>query len=212
MKQTSFSRARLPTQTQKSSAPKLVLLMPSGSRVLVSGCPFAVSHDTSFKPHYKLQLVLADHLFVCVAAPEIINCRLAMLGFAAAVVVELTTGKNVIQQSEAAPVPIALISLLFVVASIIPIVRGVPRRGNSIFTADAELWNGRLVSLSKFCCASWFPLLLAGPVLRISTRTLGHSRLSCQSTALAASSWSVCRLCWELQLFSGMHGSVAVEV
>lgn len=101
-----------------------------------------------------------------------------MLGFAAAVVVELTTGKNVIQQSEAAPVPIALISLLFVVASIIPIVRGVPRRGNSIFTADAELWNGRLVSSSKFCCASWFPLPSAGAVLCITTHIVPQPPIS----------------------------------
>ncbi len=65
------------------------------------------------------------------AAPEVINCRLAMLGFVAAVAVEAATGRNVIQQAQAAPLPIALISLT--------------RRGNSIFTADAELWNGRLV-------------------------------------------------------------------
>lgn len=68
-----------------------------------------------------------------------------MLGFVAAVAVEAATGQNVIQQAKAEPFPIALISLTFIVASIIPIVRGVPRRGNSIFTADAELWNGRLV-------------------------------------------------------------------
>ena len=72
-----------------------------------------------------------------------------MLGFAAAVIVEASTGQNVIQQAQAAPVSIALISLTFIVASIIPIVRGVPRRGNSIFTADAELWNGRLVRHSN---------------------------------------------------------------
>ena len=69
-----------------------------------------------------------------------------MLGFVAGVAVEAATGLNVIEQSKAAPGPIAAISALFIVASIIPIVRGVPRRGNSIFTADAELWNGRLVS------------------------------------------------------------------
>lgn len=91
----------------------------------------------------------------CLAAPEVINCRLAMLGFAAAVVVEGLTGKNVIQQAQSEPVPIAVISLIFIVASLIPIVKGVPRRGNSVFTADAELWNGRLVSpkslLSVLC-------------------------------------------------------------
>ena len=74
-----------------------------------------------------------------------------MLGFVAAIAVEAATGKNVIQQAQAEPLPIAAISILFIVASIIPIVRGVPRRGNSIFTADAELWNGRLVSCPDYC-------------------------------------------------------------
>ena len=93
-----------------------------------------------------------------------------MLGFAAAVIVEATTGQNVIQQAQAAPVPIALISLTFIVASIVPIVRGVPRKGNSVFTADAELWNGRLVRLGTCalfhsCCAAycdlkWYMLFL----------------------------------------------------
>ena len=81
------------------------------------------------------------------AAPEVINCRLAMLGFAAAVLVENATGKNVIQQTQSEQLPITLVVVTFIVASLVPIVRGVPRKGNSIFTADAELWNGRLVSL-----------------------------------------------------------------
>lgn len=85
-----------------------------------------------------------------------------MLGFVLAVVVEATTGKNVIQQTQTEQLPIALVVITFIVASLVPIVRGVPRRGNSIFTADAELWNGRLVSvlclyvhsmLSTFCHA-----------------------------------------------------------
>lgn len=69
-----------------------------------------------------------------------------MLGFVAAVLVENATGKNVIQQTQTEQFPIALIVITFIIASLVPIVRGVPRKGNSIFTADAELWNGRLVS------------------------------------------------------------------
>ena len=95
-----------------------------------------------------------------VAAPEVINCRLAMLGFVAAVAVEAATGRNVIQQAQAAPLPIALISLTFVVASLVPIVRGVPRRGNSIFTADAELWNGRLVCTYTCICIVYLCICL----------------------------------------------------
>ena len=70
-----------------------------------------------------------------------------MLGFAAAVLVENATGKNVIQQTQSEQLPILAVVVTFIVASLVPIVRGVPRKGNSIFTADAELWNGRLVSL-----------------------------------------------------------------
>ena len=73
-----------------------------------------------------------------------------MLGFVLAVVVEASTGKNVIQQTQTEQLPIALVVVTFIVASLVPIVRGVPRKGNSIFTADAELWNGRLVSLLYF--------------------------------------------------------------
>lgn len=100
--------------------------------------------DTEF---FGTEVGVADAMRFKGAAPEVINCRLAMLGFVAAIAVEAATGKNVIEQAQAAPLPIAGISILFIVASIIPIVRGVPRRGNSIFTADAELWNGRLAML-----------------------------------------------------------------
>lgn len=76
-----------------------------------------------------------------------------MLGFAAAVLVENATGKNVIQQTQSEQLPIVLVVVTFIIASLVPIVRGVPRKGNSIFTADAELWNGRLVSRFDACCS-----------------------------------------------------------
>jgi len=81
------------------------------------------------------------------AAPEVINSRLAMLGFIAAIAAEAATGKNVIQQVQLAPVPIAITFALIIVGSLVPIVRGVPRKGNSVFTSEAELWNGRLAML-----------------------------------------------------------------
>ena len=69
--------------------------------------------------------------------------QLAMLGFALAVFGELTTGRNIYEQVAHAPARVALVFLLFIVATVVPIVRGVPRRGNAIFTPDAELINGR---------------------------------------------------------------------
>lgn len=84
-----------------------------------------------------------------------------MLGFVAAVLVEHATGKNVIQQTQTEQFPIAVIVITFIIASLVPIVRGVPRKGNSIFTADAELWNGRLVSLLVY---TNLPVRLCSPL------------------------------------------------
>ncbi|KAL3141333.1 hypothetical protein ABBQ32_004917 [Trebouxia sp. C0010 RCD-2024] len=96
---------------------------------------------------FGTEVGVADAMRFKGAAPEVINCRLAMLGFVAAVLVENATGKNVIQQTQTEQFPIAVIVITFIIASLVPIVRGVPRKGNSIFTADAELWNGRLAML-----------------------------------------------------------------
>lgn len=81
------------------------------------------------------------------AAPEIVNSRLAMLGVVAALALEFGTGKNVFQQVQARPGSIAFVSLLFIVATLVPILRGVPRRGNSVFTSGIELINGRIAML-----------------------------------------------------------------
>lgn len=87
------------------------------------------------------------------AAPEIINCRLAMLGFIAAIGAELATHKGLLQQFKIAPLPIAATFLLFTVASLVPISKGVPRKGGKDwgglpqFTPDAELINGRVAMI-----------------------------------------------------------------
>ncbi len=67
-----------------------------------------------------------------------------MLGVVLALGAELTTGKNVFQQIDAAPIPIFLTFFLFTVATAVPVFRAVPRKGNAIFSSDAELINGRL--------------------------------------------------------------------
>lgn len=88
------------------------------------------------------------------AAPEIINCRLAMLGAFAGLTAELFTGKSIIEQYRMAPLPIALTFLLFAVASLIPIAKGVPRKGAKEFgspltflTSDLEVTVGRIAML-----------------------------------------------------------------
>ena len=70
-----------------------------------------------------------------------------MLGVVSALALEFGTGKNVFQQVQSYPGTIAFVSLLFIVATMVPILRGVPRRGNSVFTSGRELINGRIAML-----------------------------------------------------------------
>jgi len=81
------------------------------------------------------------------AAPEVVNSRLAMLGVVAALVAEVATGKNVFQQVQAAPGPIAATFALWIVASLVPILRGAPRKGNAVFTSGGEILGGRIAMM-----------------------------------------------------------------
>jgi hypothetical protein len=90
------------------------------------------------------------------AAPETINCRLAMLGFAWAVVVELMTGQTVFEQVTNAGQPGLFYFLaavqLFTYASLVPIMSGESSDARSFgpFTAKAERWNGRIAMIGFF--------------------------------------------------------------
>jgi len=90
------------------------------------------------------------------AAPETINCRLAMLGFAWAVVVERMTGQTVFEQVTNAGQPGLFYFLaavqLFTYASLVPIMSGESSDARSFgpFTGKAERWNGRIAMLGFF--------------------------------------------------------------
>ncbi|KAK9789762.1 hypothetical protein WJX73_003870 [Symbiochloris irregularis] len=93
---------------------------------------------------------IVDSLRFAGAVPEVANSRLAMLGFVLAVAGEAITGRNVFQQVQHAPGLVASIFVLFIVATLVPTVRGVPRKSFSFFTADAELVNGRVAMVAFF--------------------------------------------------------------
>lgn len=83
------------------------------------------------------------------AAPETINCRLAMLGFVWAVIAEKATGLTVLEQLFS-PGQTGLVFFIgaiqiFTYASLVPIMNGESTDARSFgpFTARAERWNGR---------------------------------------------------------------------
>lgn len=57
-------------------------------------------------------------------APELINGRLAMIGILAAAKAEVDTGTTVLQQAQQAPVWLWGVLLLWVYASMVPILKG----------------------------------------------------------------------------------------
>ncbi|XP_065859178.1 early light-induced protein 1, chloroplastic-like [Euphorbia lathyris] len=80
-------------------------------------------------------------------APERINGRLAMIGFVAAVAVELANGHDLLSQvSDGGVTWFVGSSVLLSLASLIPLLKGVSveSKSDGFMTSDAELWNGRI--------------------------------------------------------------------
>lgn len=77
--------------------------------------------------------------------PEVINGRLAMLGFVSAVAAEFASGDSVLKQWASEPTGIAFAFIVFMGASLVPLLT--PSNGQNQelgpFTAKAEMLNGR---------------------------------------------------------------------
>ncbi|GAV57550.1 Chloroa_b-bind domain-containing protein [Cephalotus follicularis] len=89
-------------------------------------------------------------------APERINGRLAMIGFVAAIAVELAKGQDVFDQISNGGVSWFIgTSVLLSLASLIPLFKGVTVESKSggVMTSDAELWNGRFAMLGLVALA-----------------------------------------------------------
>ncbi|XP_031474085.1 early light-induced protein 1, chloroplastic-like [Nymphaea colorata] len=98
----------------------------------------------------KVSTKFSDVLAFGGPAPERINGRLAMVGFVAAMAVELTKGDDLASQLGSGGLwwfagATALLSL----ASLVPMFKGVSAQARSggVMTSDAELWNGRIAML-----------------------------------------------------------------
>ncbi|TQD82652.1 hypothetical protein C1H46_031765 [Malus baccata] len=109
------------------------------------------------RPSPKVTPKISDVLAFSGPAPERINGRLAMVGFVAALAVELSKGQDVFAQiSNGAGIPLFLgTSILLTVASLVPLLKGVSAESKSkgLMTSDAELWNGRLAMLGLVALA-----------------------------------------------------------
>ena len=81
------------------------------------------------------------------AAPELINGRLAMLGFTAALGAELASGRDVFQQlSGGMPILVIWAAMIFTGASLTPILKNAKRESFLFFTPEREMFNGELAA------------------------------------------------------------------
>ena len=81
-----------------------------------------------------------------------------MLGVVSGLAAEKVSGLNVFQQVQSAPLAVAAAWAVFIVASLVPILRGQPRTNtkgplSNLFTPDAELYNGELQNPSRIATA-----------------------------------------------------------
>ncbi|XP_039163757.1 early light-induced protein 1, chloroplastic [Eucalyptus grandis] len=108
------------------------------------------------KPKRKVSTSFTDVFAFSGPAPERINGRLAMIGFVAAIAVELSKGQDLFAQISDGGIPWFLgTSVLLSVASLVPLFQGVTVESKSggLMTSDAELWNGRLAMLGLVALA-----------------------------------------------------------
>ncbi|AEE76682.1 Early light-induced protein 1 [Arabidopsis thaliana] len=134
-----------PTNEDSSPAPSTSAAQP---------LPKSPSPPPPMKP--KVSTKFSDLLAFSGPAPERINGRLAMVGFVAALAVELSKGENVLAQISDGGVSWFLgTTAILTLASLVPLFKGisVESKSKGIMTSDAELWNGRFAMLGLVALA-----------------------------------------------------------
>ncbi|XP_058769726.1 early light-induced protein, chloroplastic-like isoform X3 [Vicia villosa] len=118
--------------------------------------PIAPTPQSAYTRPPKMSSKFSDLMAFGGPAPERINGRLAMIGFVAAMGVEIARGQGLFEQLSGGGVPWFLgTSVLLTLASLIPFLQGVSveSKSKSIMSSDAELWNGRIAMLGLIALA-----------------------------------------------------------
>lgn len=106
------------------------------------------------------------------AAPELINSRAAMLGFALAVVAFAKTGKNIFEQIQSWPQPVFAVFVLIAIGTLAPIVRSV---WSYLCIYSAAAHHKSLQSLANLTALSAYILLNVEMVRTIQRRRISES-------------------------------------
>ncbi|CAM0151170.1 unnamed protein product [Urochloa decumbens] len=118
----------------------------------------AKTEDAERKPAEPKPAGLWDTLAFSGPAPERINGSLAMVGFVSALAVEASRGDGLLAQAGngAGLAWFAYTAVVLSAASLAPLLQGesAEERSGGLFTADAELWNGRLAMLGLVALAA----------------------------------------------------------
>ncbi|KDP40234.1 hypothetical protein JCGZ_02232 [Jatropha curcas] len=107
-------------------------------------------------PPPKFSTKFSDVLAFAGPAPERINGRLAMVGFVAAIAVEVAKGQDFFAQLSDGGIPLFVgTSIVLSLASLIPLFKGVSveSKSDGFMTSNAELWNGRFAMLGLVALA-----------------------------------------------------------
>ncbi|KAI4345692.1 hypothetical protein L6164_012792 [Bauhinia variegata] len=118
--------------------------------------PAAPEPQSTSTRSLKVSTKFSDVLAFSGPAPERINGRSAMIGFVAAIAVELAKGQDVFAQiSNGGLTWFIGTSVVLSLASLIPLFKGVSVESKSegFMSSDAELWNGRFAMLGLIALA-----------------------------------------------------------